>query len=149
MTSPLALLSCIGVGVAVLSNKAAHARTVPLHVYRAPPTSSPTSTPSISSQPSLRPSMQHESYLRAAHEKPSSELWLIIYLTSALLCLAIVISCLVCKARKTSSPEEEEEAEAEAEAEEEEKGVGWHAWISSFWLGEPSSEEPSWDESLG
>lgn len=142
------------IGCVALITKAAHARTVPYYVYRDPPTCSPTFSPSISSQPSLRPSLQHESYLRSALDKPSSELWLIIYLTSALLllCLASVVSFLVSKKRNTSSPDEEEEAEVkaeEAETEEEKKGVGWHAWLSSFWLGEPSWDEHSWDDSLG
>ncbi len=152
------------IGCAVLiSPEAAHARTA-IYVYRDPPTISPTLSPSISSQPSLRPSLQQESYLRSALEEPSSELWLIIYLTSALalLCLASVVAFLVSKKRNTSSPEagakaeaeEKQEAEVEAkeaEAEEEKKEVGSHTWLPSFWSNEHehSSYESSWDESSG
>ncbi len=150
------------IGCAVrISPKGAHARTK-IYVYRDPPTISPTLSPSISSQPSLRPSLQHKSYSSSALEEPSSELWLIIYLTSALvlLCLASVVSFLDFKKRNTSSPEAEAEAEADAkaeaeeetkqaEAEEEGKEVGWYAWLPSFWSSEYSSYESSWDESSG
>ena len=156
MKSPLAplLIGC----VVLISPKAVHvhARTAPLYVYRAPPTTTPTFSPSISSQPSLQPSLQHESYyLRSSHKKPSSELLLVICLTSALLllCVASVVSFLVSKKRNISSPEEEEEEEVKADAEAERKGVGWYTWVSSFWLSEPSWDEPScaasFDESLG
>mmetsp|Transcript_20829 Transcript_20829/g.29836 ORF Transcript_20829/g.29836 Transcript_20829/m.29836 type:complete len:158 (+) Transcript_20829:84-557(+) len=60
MRSPLALLSCIGFAVLLLFPKAALARTVPLYMYREPPTSSPTSTPS--DQPSARPSIAPTDY---------------------------------------------------------------------------------------
>ena len=54
MRSPLAIL-IIGVSV-VLIPKAALGKSVPVYIYRAPPTISPTSPPSY--QPSPRPSLQ-------------------------------------------------------------------------------------------
>ena len=70
MRSPLAIL-IIGVSV-VLIPKAALGRKVPVYIYRAPPTISPTSPPSY--QPSPRPSLQpsYKPSLRPSL-KPSSQ----------------------------------------------------------------------------
>ena len=124
MRSPSVLLTIIGCIVALFP-EAAIARTVPVYIYRDPPTSSPTSVPSY--QPSARPSLQDVSYLRTAYGEPSSGFYLIICLTSALLAAVAITSLLIWKKRKTSPPEEEEE---------EEDRSGWSAWLTPFWSGD-------------
>uniref|UniRef100_A0A6U3THY2 Uncharacterized protein n=1 Tax=Skeletonema marinoi TaxID=267567 RepID=A0A6U3THY2_9STRA len=71
MRSPSVLLTFIGC-VFALFPEAALGRLVPYYIYRAPPTSSPTSTPSY--QPSARPSSHPTSYPSLSpSDRPSSQ----------------------------------------------------------------------------
>ena len=142
MRSPVALLAFIGC-VVVLIPQAALGRTVPVYVYRTPPTYSPTSTPSVSFQPSLRPTLPPASSSSitsnlALAPSPTGNWW-IAFLACALVCFAGVMYKLDKKQKlkqKNSTPAEEEPEEAPPA---EESQGGWFAWL---WPGRDESVQP-------
>eukprot|EP00984_Skeletonema_dohrnii_P009492 scaffold3626_cov69-Skeletonema_dohrnii-CCMP3373.AAC.6 len=142
MRSPSALLAFIGC-VAVLFPQAALGRTVPVYVYRTPPTYSPTSSPSVSFQPSLRPTLPPASSSSitsnlALASSPTGNWW-IAFLVGAMLCFAGAMYKLDKKQklkRENSTPAEEEPEEEPAA---EENKDGWFAWL---WSGREESVQP-------
>eukprot|EP00985_Skeletonema_marinoi_P001337 scaffold534_cov101-Skeletonema_marinoi.AAC.2 len=143
MRSPVALLAFIGC-VVVLFPQAALGRTVPVYVYRSPPTYSPTSSPSYSHQPSLRPTLPPASSSSsitsnlALAPSPTGNWW-IAFLACALVCFAGVMYKLDKKQKlkqKNSTTAEEEPEEAPPA---EESQGGWFAWL---WSGRDESVQP-------